>query len=159
MKIQYVSCPQCGAKVHAPELNRINYCSYCGVPLYIDDGISRSVTTTIIRDEARLKEAENASRRLDIEEQKLKLERDLYRREQSDRAAKTAVKAADAAAYTVGIVLRIVLSVIGIAFLILTGLIYLVSPVDLLSGVVIDDIIVVYFIVKAISHIGQRMGR
>ncbi len=159
MKIQYVSCPKCGAEVHAPELNRINYCSYCGVPLYIDDGISRSVTTTIIRDEARLKEAENASRRLDIEEQKLKLERDLYRREQSDRAAKTAAKAADAAAYTVGIVLRIVLSVIGIAFLILTGLIYLVSPVDLLSGVVIDDLIVVYFIVKAISHIGQRMGR
>ena len=61
-----------------PGPSQINYCSYCGAPLYIDDGTTRSVNTTIIRDEARIKEAENAARRIELEEQR-------YRNEQAAR--------------------------------------------------------------------------
>ncbi len=116
MKIQYVSCPRCGGELQSADLNRIHFCSFCGAPLYVDDGVIRLESTTIIRDEARIKEAEIRARRLELEEQRKGYER-----------------------------------TIEILFIAAIGLVYLISPIDLLSGMGIDDIIVCYLCVKAIS--------
>ena len=161
MRIQYLSCPKCGGEIQAADLNSVNYCSYCGAPLYIDDGVSRSVRTTIIRDEARLREAENASRRLDLEEQRLRQERELFeaekQRETLRRQQESREHIADAAVSAVGGILKGIMAMLGILFIAIIGLGYLVSPVDLLSGVIIDDIIICYLCIKAIKHI--RAGR
>ena len=137
MRIQHMVCPGCGGEIKAADLNKINYCSYCGAPLYIDDEVSRSVNTTIIRDEARLREAENEARRLEIEEQRLR------------RAS------ADTAADLIGGALKGILAAAGIMFLFIVGLLYLLSPIDLLPGIIIDDIVIIYLCVKAISRIGS----
>ena len=138
MKIQRLVCPGCGGEITAVDLNKINYCSYCGAPLYIDDEVSRSVRTTIIHDEARIREAENESRRLDLEEERI--------RRNSSYTAFDPVSA----------VIKGFIAVTGILFIAIAGLIYLVSPIDLLSGMIIDDIIVGYLCVKAISKINSR---
>ena len=129
MKIQYMVCPRCGGEVQAPDLNRVNYCAYCGSPIYIDDEAAHAEKTTIFRDEARLKEAENEARRLDLEEERLGQEK------------------------------KIIIYVTGIVLLFALGIVYLVSPVDLLSGIIIDDVLVVYLCVKAIFWIGHRMKK
>jgi len=116
MKIQYVSCPRCGGELQSADLNRIHFCSFCGAPLYVDDGVIRMERTTIIRDEARIKEAEIRARRLELEEQRKGTEK-----------------------------------TIEILFIAVIGMVYLVSPVDLMSGMGIDDFIVCYICLKAIS--------
>ena len=43
--------------------------------------------------------------------------------------------------------------------MLIIGLFYLISPMDFVSGRIIDDIIVIYFCLKAISAIGGWMKR
>ena len=154
MKIKYMTCPQCGGEIKYANPNQVNYCNYCGAPLYIEDGISRSVNTTVIRDEARLKEAENTSKRLDLEMEKLK-----YKKSRTESCLRAGSTIAGAAAFTIGNLLKVLLTVIGIIFLVAAGLIYLISPVDVLSGLIFDDLLIVFLCVEGISHIGKGIGK
>ena len=125
MKIQYMTCPRCGGEIHTEDLNKIHYCSYCGAPLLIDDEVERSVQTTVIRDEARLKEAENEARRLDLEEQRH----------------------------------QVIFAVMGIVLLTAGALCYVMSPIDFMSGIALDDIVVICLCVKALRKIGKKLER
>ncbi len=125
MRIQYMTCPRCGGEIHAEELNKIQYCSYCGAPLLIDDEVRRSIQTTVIRDEARLKEAENESRRLDLEEQRH----------------------------------QVIFAVTGIIFLAICTLCYVISPIDFMPGIILDDIVIIFLCVKAIRKVAKKLGK
>lgn len=75
MKIIPVACPKCGASFEIEEGRNKCFCQYCGTQIVIDDG-SRSITNTqIIRDEARIKEAETEleKKRIEIEIKEAKL--------------------------------------------------------------------------------------
>ena len=132
-------------------MNSINYCSFCGASLFVDDGVKRTENTTIIRDEARVREAENASRRLDLEMERL------YRRDQ--RAMERSSHAGCAAIFILGSTLKTVICIIGILFIVLFGLIYLISPIDLLSGIVLDDIGIIALCWYLCSSINDCMHR
>ena len=162
MKIKYMACPRCGGEINAADLNKVNYCSYCGAPLYIDDGTTRSVNTTIIRDEARIKEAENAARRIELEEQRYRNEQahtEIVKEERADRMMKAGGMLAGAAVFAFGSLLKAGICIAGIILMLIIGLFYLISPMDFVSGLIIDDIIVIYFCLKAISAIGGWMKR
>ena len=163
MKIQYMVCPRCGGEIQAAAINRVNYCAYCGAPLYVEDNVVRSEKTMIIRDEARLKEAEIAARRLELEEERLRQNRIMYentqKKENFEALASGATKIAGAAAFAVGSAIKILIAIIGILLIAVSGLFYLISPVDFLSGLIIDDIAIVYLCVLLISKIGHRTGR
>ena len=55
MRIQTLSCPNCGANLEGSE-ESMKFCPYCGKTLYFDDE-SQKVTYTRV-DKARIKEAE-----------------------------------------------------------------------------------------------------
>ncbi len=151
MKIKYMSCPRCGAALQGASMNNINYCSFCGAPLFVDDGVKRTEKTTIIRDEARIREAENASRRLDLEMERLN------RREQ--RALERSHRAGRAAIFILGSTLKTVICIIGILFIALFGLIYLISPIDILSGIILDDFGIIALCWYLCSSISDCMHR
>ncbi len=160
MRIQYMTCPRCGGEIQAADVNRISYCSYCGAPLFVDDD---TVRTTVIRDEARLKEAENEARRLDLEEQKLRYERERFEaslpeKQKAETAGYGRYGTAAQAPGSAGFI-RVFFSFIGIIFLVVCALGYVVSPIDVLSGIVLDDLFVVYLCVKAIRRILRRLER
>lgn len=79
MKIIPVECPKCGATFEIDEGRNKCFCQYCGTQIMLDDGshnsnVNLNVTydgekRTIIRDEARIKEAE-----VEIERKKLEIE-------------------------------------------------------------------------------------
>lgn len=78
MKITPMECPKCGGKIQPAEGQKDLYCQYCGTRLHIDDDqISINITykgeqTTIIRDEAKLKEIKESSKLAKTEQKLLK---------------------------------------------------------------------------------------
>ncbi len=58
MKMFELKCPSCGATLNVAEEQRQLYCQYCGTKIIVDDGVRRTEIKHVIRDEARLKEAE-----------------------------------------------------------------------------------------------------
>ncbi len=151
MKIKFMSCPQCGGALHGASMNSINYCSYCGAPLHVDDGTKRIHKTKVIRDEARIMEAEIASRKLDLEMERLrrKEERAIYRSESIGNAA----------TFVAGSVLKAIVCIIGIILIAIIGLIYLILPFDFLPGLLFDDIGIVALCVYLCITIGKCMHR
>ena len=84
MKLYPCRCPHCGAELPVSNDQRILFCSYCGSSLYAgeddarsDSGTADITSTTIIRDEARIKEAENEAARLQYHQMRRE-----YRQEQ-----------------------------------------------------------------------------
>lgn len=63
MELKRVVCPNCGAQIHAKEGRKFMYCEYCGTQIALDDGTQRFEYEFI--DRARVKEAENESKRID----------------------------------------------------------------------------------------------
>ena len=68
MKIHTLKCPECGAPLDGKLSKNISFCPYCGTPIFFDDETRRIEVSykeeRIIRDEARLKEAENRAEEL-----------------------------------------------------------------------------------------------
>ena len=66
-----LKCPECGAPLTVDTENPIKYCSYCGMPIYFDDETQRIEinyhSEHVIRDEARIKEAENRREEIEME--------------------------------------------------------------------------------------------
>ncbi len=79
MRIAELKCPYCGADLQIEEDRKDCFCEYCGGHLFFDDetGDRTIKNITIIRDEARIKEAEYQSEKLkresDIELKKVEL--------------------------------------------------------------------------------------
>lgn len=71
MKMMQLKCPECGAPLTVDTENPIKYCSYCGMPIYFDDETQRIEVNYhsehVIRDEARIKEAENRREEIEME--------------------------------------------------------------------------------------------
>lgn len=61
MELKIVVCPNCGAQIHAIEGRSFMFCEYCGTQIELDDG---NLQYEFI-DRARVKEAENESKRID----------------------------------------------------------------------------------------------
>ena len=70
MKIIEIRCPHCGGELHIGEDRKECFCEYCGSHLMFDDG-DRTIIN-VIRDEARLKEAEIESEKIKKKEAKEK---------------------------------------------------------------------------------------
>ena len=72
-KILKLKCPECNAPINIDIKKPARYCSYCGTPIYFDDGVKRfevkSHHEEIIRDEAKIIEAHN---RLAVEKERTK---------------------------------------------------------------------------------------
>lgn len=67
MKIIDIKCPHCNGKLEFDLDRGRTICPYCGSSLYFDDE-NRTIThVTVVRDEARLKEAENNRRRIEAD--------------------------------------------------------------------------------------------
>lgn len=73
MKIIPVECPKCGAGFDIEEGRKTCFCQYCGTKIAVDDGINRTVNTSIIRDEAKIKELELREKQLELEVEKERL--------------------------------------------------------------------------------------
>ena len=73
MKMFELKCPSCGATLNVAEEQRQLYCQYCGTKIIVDDGVQRTEIKHVIRDEARLKEAEAYE---SVELAEIELERD-----------------------------------------------------------------------------------
>ncbi len=125
MTLKDMRCKNCGAVLQDISTKEVQYCPYCGTPLYFDDEVTRTEQTinhtTTIRDEARLKEAENEAKRLDLKERRLGLE-DLF-----------------------------------ILFIFLFTLGYVASPMDAISGNAIDDIIIIFIVLKLIKRLSRNL--
>lgn len=87
MNIISVRCPSCGASLNLEEGRSRYFCQYCGTPIAIDDGsininqhIEQKINytgdhTSIIRDEAKLKELEIEQLRAELEYKKFEREK------------------------------------------------------------------------------------
>lgn len=62
MKIVSLKCPECEAPIYLEEGQTTCYCSHCGVGLLIDDEVKITKHIKVIRDEARILEAEEKIR-------------------------------------------------------------------------------------------------
>ena len=151
MKIKYMSCPRCGGALNGAAMNSINYCSYCGAPLHVDDGTKRVHKTTVIRDEARIMEAELASRKLDLEMERM--------RRKEERAMSRSENFGHAAAFVAGSALKAIVCIIGIILIAIIGLIYLIWPFDFLPGLILDDIGIIALCVYSCICIGKCLNR
>ncbi len=58
MKLIEIKCPNCNASLEVDADRQFLFCQYCGTKIAVDDEVNRSETTYIIRDEAKIKEAE-----------------------------------------------------------------------------------------------------
>jgi len=86
MKIIPVECPKCVAGFDIEEGRKTCFCQYCGTKLLLDDGSTTRTTITakVIRDEARIKEAEVKARQQEIEAEQ-------QRRKQKEKTIITAI--------------------------------------------------------------------
>lgn len=68
MKIIDIKCPKCGGELHIGEGRKDCFCEYCGSHLFFeDDECDRTITNiTIIRDEAKIKDAEARMKREEV---------------------------------------------------------------------------------------------
>lgn len=68
MKIIDIKCPKCGGELHIGEGRKDCFCEYCGSHLFFeDDEGDRTITNiTIIRDEAKIKDAEARMKREEV---------------------------------------------------------------------------------------------
>ena len=67
MKLISLKCPDCGANLEIEQDRSFCFCSYCGHKIIIDDEVERSESTYIIRDEARIREAEAEIKEIELE--------------------------------------------------------------------------------------------
>ncbi len=122
MKIIPVECPKCGAGFDIEEGRKTCFCQYCGTKLLLDDGSTTRTTITakVIRDEARIKEAEVKARQQEIEAEQ----------ERSKQKMKTIVGAIGIVTIFVGIL------IIGVGHAASSSLFY-IGPLVLLFGIII----------------------
>ena len=68
MKIIEIRCPHCGGELHIGDDRKECFCEYCGSHLFFDDDSGdRTITNlTIIRDEAKIKDAEAKIKREEV---------------------------------------------------------------------------------------------
>ena len=89
MKIIEIKCPHCNGKLDFDMDKGTCICPYCGSSLYFDNE-NRTIThVTVVRDEARLKEAENARRKIEAEYEYRNKE---YRRSAASGVVRTVFK-------------------------------------------------------------------
>ena len=59
MRVDAIACPNCKANISEKLIKSSTcFCPYCGTQIFFDDGIKRSEHLNIVRDEARLREAD-----------------------------------------------------------------------------------------------------
>ena len=59
MKVDAIICPNCNASISEKIYKSTTcFCPYCGAQLFFDDGVKRSEHISVVRDEARLREAD-----------------------------------------------------------------------------------------------------
>ena len=68
MKAYEIVCPECGAGLEIQGHQRKIYCSYCGTPIMLDDGIERKEIVHRSIDEAEIEKSRN---RLELERMKM----------------------------------------------------------------------------------------
>lgn len=166
MRVEMLKCPQCGAAVPQGG-KRICFCCYCGSPLGIDDGVKRAESrcvidkTTTIRDEARLREAENEAARLRIREREL----DLEYRNQSERERRYAADHKEAANSIEVLPApaerrkeKPVKSGGGglAALFVIIALVYTFWPIDLMPGLLLDDLVCWFICMAAMKSAGRK---
>lgn len=89
MKIIEIKCPHCEGRLDFDMDKGTCICPYCGSSLYFDDE-NRTIThVTVVRDEARLKEAENARRKIEADYEYRNKE---YRRSTASGVVRTILK-------------------------------------------------------------------
>ena len=65
MNIVDIKCPHCGGELHIGNDRKDCFCEYCGSHLFFDNGDRTVTNINVIRDEARIKEAEVNLKRLE----------------------------------------------------------------------------------------------
>ncbi len=158
MQMKALQCPNCGANLPSPDDQPIRYCSYCGAALITDDETQyveyHGTINAVIRDEARIKEAENESRRIRLQERRLARKEEAERRareRRADRIDNFFAGLGEGLVRVVGGFLKSILILLGVIIFSIVGLIYTILPFDLLPGLPVDDIILViicFFAVK-----------
>ena len=71
IELTSLKCPECGASLDIPEERDHIFCQYCGTKILLTNDNEKIIRHV---DEAAIKQAENESKRLDIEERKRKAE-------------------------------------------------------------------------------------
>lgn len=67
MKLISLKCPDCGANLDVDAERSFCFCQYCGHKILIDDEVRRSEVTHVLRDEARIREAEVEIEEIELE--------------------------------------------------------------------------------------------
>lgn len=79
MKIVKMECPNCGANLDFERGKQIMFCPYCGVKLYIDDGVKRSEQTININ-----QNITRTNRRITRDETRIEKERERTRQKEEE---------------------------------------------------------------------------
>lgn len=97
MKVVDFTCPHCGGALQIEEGRKQIFCEYCGAKLLFDDGNRTITIINVIRDEARIKEADVELKKVEQEAAINKAKADKVvelERIKANKLAKTEIKKA-----------------------------------------------------------------
>ena len=107
MKLEEIKCPACNANLSIENGVEFFFCKYCGRQIHVNDEIQRSIHTKVIRDEARLREA-------DVKQSEIEAKREIALRRMESAEKK---RREDSKSIWIFMLMMLLVMVVGIALI------------------------------------------